>query len=325
MEKSFDVCVAEGALSEIENIRIYKQRKIYEDHARGLTPQDHPVAIILGGQNASGKSTLGKEFRQEYEAKGGIATIEGDALRDNHPKFDQYNLENDKLMAAYTARDSGRWTERLIDDISRIRCNMIVETTLRSREVVTGTVEKVSKMGYDVQAKVFVVSYDKSLLGCYARYEKLKAERGAGRFVPDHSLKAAYSGMPATLQALKEQDICSSIHLYTREGVLFDGNCRQTDIVALVRQERLRAYRPEEVKFLQAGWKDVGEKMLARGAGKEEFAEISARMKYRLGTMIEEGVAKDNVNTMLDIRSNFEQKFVRNISIFPSALKGQLK
>ena len=32
MEKSFENCVAEGALSEIENLRIYKEKEIYQNY-----------------------------------------------------------------------------------------------------------------------------------------------------------------------------------------------------------------------------------------------------------------------------------------------------
>jgi predicted ABC-type ATPase len=253
---------------------------------------------------------LGKKFWQEYEIKGGIATIDGDALREYHPKFIRYNREKDKLMAAYTAIDSGRWTARLINDLVQGRYNMIVETTLRSREVVAGMVEKVSKAGYDVQAKVIVVSYDKSLLGSYLRYETVKQERGFGRFVHDHALKAAYAGMPETLQALKEQGICSRIYLYTREKALFEGDYRQTDIAALVKQERCRAYTPEEVRFLQAGWENVGRKMLARGAGKEEFAEVFSRMENRIEAMAKEGVAGENTDAMIHIYRDFNRQII---------------
>ncbi|MDR1154036.1 MAG: zeta toxin family protein [Bacteroidales bacterium] len=308
MEKSFETCVAEGVLSETESTRVYKQGKIYKKHARGLIPQEHPVAIILGGQNASGKSTLGKKVWQEYRVKGGIATIEGDALREYHPKFIRYNLENDKLMAAYTAIDSGRWTARLINDLAYSKYNMIVETTLRDRETVTGMVEKVSKTGYGVQAKVIVVSYDKSLLGSYLRYETVKQERGFGRFVYDHSLTSTYAGMPETLQALREQGICSRIHLYTREKTLFEGDYRQTDIAALVKQERCRAYTPEEIRFLQTGWEDVGRKMLARGAGKEEFAELLSRMEKRIKAMAEEEVARENTDAMIHVYRDFDRQ-----------------
>lgn len=315
MGKSFEDCVIEGTLSVKENLRIYKEEDIYGRYSYGLIPQKQPVAILLGGQPASGKTTLRKKILQEYETKGGIAIVEGDALRKHHPRFDEYNLENDKLSAAYTAKDSGRWSERLIEDHARNRHNMIIETTLKNRTEVSGMVERLKAAGYDVQVKVFVVSYDKSLLGCYARYERQKLEDGAGRFVPDHILKDAYVGMPETLQALKEQDICSCIQLYTREEVLFEGDYRQTDIVALVQQERCRAYTSEEIRFLRNGWNDVGEKMLARGAGKEEFAEISDRMERHIGAMIKEGVAKENVHVMIDMHRDFNRQSVRNISI----------
>jgi ABC-type molybdenum transport system ATPase subunit/photorepair protein PhrA len=61
-ELLYEQCVAVGALSELENLHVYKDKKILEDLACNAIPQDKPVAIILGGQNASGKSTLGKQF-----------------------------------------------------------------------------------------------------------------------------------------------------------------------------------------------------------------------------------------------------------------------
>jgi adenylylsulfate kinase-like enzyme len=65
-ELLYEQCVAVGTLSEVENLRVYKNAKNYEKFSRGAIPQDNPVAIILGGQNASGKSTLGKQFFEEY-------------------------------------------------------------------------------------------------------------------------------------------------------------------------------------------------------------------------------------------------------------------
>ena len=81
----YDQCVTFCALSDFENLNVYRNKKIFEDTVQGVIPQDNPVAIILGGQNASGKSTLGKQFLKEYQNTGGIAKVEGDALREYHP------------------------------------------------------------------------------------------------------------------------------------------------------------------------------------------------------------------------------------------------
>ena len=275
--------------------------------AQNVIHQDNPVAIILGGQNASGKSTLGKQFLQEYQNNGmGIAKVEGDALREHHPLFSNFIQNDDKLMTAYTAKDSGRWTERLIRDLAASKRNMLIETTLRNPNVATETVKQLHHLaGYDVQVKAFVVHYDKSLSGCYKRYEKMKAEQGFGRFVHAHALDAAYAGMPKTLQALKEQNIASCIHLYTRNQSLFVGDYRTTDIVDIVNQERRREFTTEEIKFLRDQWKDVFTMMRSRSAGKEEFTEISDRISTRIQTMIAEKYPKTNINTMANIHAEF--------------------
>jgi predicted ABC-type ATPase len=294
--------VAIGALSEFENLNVYKDKKIFEDLAYNAAPQDNPIAIILGGQNASGKSTLGKQFLKEYQNAGGIVKIEGDALREHHPLFHNYIQDNDKLMTAYTAKDSGRWTERLIRDCATSKRNMLIETTLRNPSVATETVKQLHQLaGYDVQVKAFVVSYDKSLVGCFRRYERMKLKNGFGRFVHKHALDAAYAGMPKTLQALKEQNLASCIHLYTREQPLFVGNYRAADIVDIINQERRREFINEEIKSLQKQWNDVFTMMCSRGAGKEEFSEISERLSARIQSMITEKYPHTNVNTIINI------------------------
>jgi UDP-N-acetylglucosamine kinase len=306
----YEQCVAIGALSELENLRVYKNAKIYKDFSQGVIPQNNPIAIILGGQNGSGKSTLGKQFLEKYQKNGmGIAKVESDALREYHPFFHNFIQDNDKMMPAYTAKDSGRWTARLVEDLARNRCNMLIETTMRSPDVVCETVRRLHEVGkYDVQVKAFVVCYDKSLAGCFKRYEEIKVNRKYGRFVHKHALDAAYAGMPKTLQALKEQNLASYIHLYTREQPLFVGDYRTADIVGIVNRERCREFTDEEVKSLQKQWDGVFTMMRSRGAGKEEFSEISERLSARIQSMITEKYPQTNVNTIINIHHELNQK-----------------
>jgi UDP-N-acetylglucosamine kinase len=302
----YEQCVAVGALSEFENLRVYKGKKIFENSVQNVISQDNPVAIILGGQNASGKSTLGKQFLKEYQNAGGIAKVESDALREYHPLFLNFIRDNEKMMPAYTAKDCGRWTRRLIEDLGRNRCNMLIETTMRSLAVVCETVQRLHEGGYNVQINAFIVCYDKSLAGCFKRYEDMKVD-GFGRFVHDHSLNVAYQGMPETLQALKDQNLATHIHLYTREQPLFVGDYRTTDIVKLVNQERRREFTPDEIKFLSTQWKETSTMMLARGAGKDEYLEVAIRMKNRIHAMISEKYPQKNISTAVNIYHEFNR------------------
>jgi hypothetical protein len=223
--------------------------------------------------------------------------------------FPNFIQDDDKLMTAYTAKDSGRWTERLIRDLAASKRNMLIETTLRNPSVATETVKQLHHLaGYNVQVKAFVVHYDKSFVGCFKRYEEMKVYRGFGRFVHKHALDAAYAGMPKTLQALKEQNLVSHIHLYTREQPLFIGNYKTTDIVNIVNRERRREFTTEEVKTLHTQWEDVFAMMCSRGAGIEEFLEINERMSARIQTMIAEKYPQTNINTIVDIHHELTQK-----------------
>jgi predicted ABC-type ATPase len=298
----YEKCVIAGQLSPEMNLRIYREKEIFEKAVAGVVPQKHPVAIILGGQNASGKSTLGEQFLPTYRHTGvGIVRIEGDALRDYHPNFELYNKENDKLMVAYTARDSGEWTRRLIEDAGRSYMNMLIETTMRSPEVVCETARRLHNAGYNVQVKIIVVSYDQSLIGCYERYETMKVARGAGRFVHEHALTASYTAMPETLLRLQREGLCSCIHLYTREKTLFQNDYHAADLAGIVKQERMREFRPDEAAFLQERWQIVVRQMSQRNANKEEFMEVLGRLENRQQVMIAEKFPQKNRDTITAI------------------------
>jgi len=304
--RNYEECEIAGQLSITENLEIYRKKGLFRKAAFNVISQKHPVAIILGGQNGSGKSVLGEQFLSKHEQHG-IVRIEGDALRDYHPKFEEYNKINDKLMVAFTAKDSGIWTRRLIEDAGHNRMNMLIETTLRSPDVVCETVRRLAKIGYEVQAKIIVVNYDISLVGCYKRYEDLKSARGAGRFVFDHSLVAAYKGMPQTLLRLQNEKFCSCIHLYTRTEVLFEGDYTTNDISEIVEQERRRKFTDTEIQFLNERWEMVVDKMHERSATTEEFIEMLLRIKNRIQSMITEEYPQTNIDTIINIYQNIDR------------------
>jgi adenylylsulfate kinase-like enzyme len=97
MQKLYNECVNAGQLSIEENLRIYKEARILKNVSAHAFPCQHPTAIILGGQNASGKSSLGDKFLKTFQQTGyGMIRIDGDALREKSHHNDERRNAADK-------------------------------------------------------------------------------------------------------------------------------------------------------------------------------------------------------------------------------------
>lgn len=79
-----------GAVSDMEEQggepkteRIYQ--KFRKQGLESTSAQEHPRAILLGGQPGSGKSYLRGIVRKEFSDKGGTVVIDPDILREDPP------------------------------------------------------------------------------------------------------------------------------------------------------------------------------------------------------------------------------------------------
>ena len=93
---------------------------------------------MLGGQSGAGKTTLHKIIHRRLDGNG--ISINGDDYRKPHPRFlELQRIYGDKAVN-YTAPWAGRMTEALIDLISRIGYNLVIEARC-ARQIALKTAE----------------------------------------------------------------------------------------------------------------------------------------------------------------------------------------
>ena len=87
---------------------LHKVKEIYQEEKekllRNLIPQEKPLAFILGGQPASGKSKLAKEFIGKF-SNDNILFVNGDIYREFHP--DRQKLINNPLSYSKETQAGG--------------------------------------------------------------------------------------------------------------------------------------------------------------------------------------------------------------------------
>lgn len=132
-----------------------------------------PSAVLLGGQPGAGKSSMIKYFDNLFTRQSAIV-VSGDDFRKLHPHFDKLYAEYGDGYVNHTQKFSSQVTERLIDELSREKYNLIIEGTLRTSAVPLMTAELLKSRGYNVELAVMAVPPILSYVGTIERYERMK-------------------------------------------------------------------------------------------------------------------------------------------------------
>lgn len=175
-------------------------------------------AYILAGQPGSGKSFLRKAitefFSQENED---YITIDPDDFRELHPRFPDYNEEDDTETAARTHPDASQVAHELLEAAISGKLNIIIDGTLKDSEKALDLVEKLKRAGYEIHIKAMCVPPQISWDSCIVRYNDQKRKTGYGRWVPQEIHDQAVNSMVLSILKTQEQGIADSISIFARK------------------------------------------------------------------------------------------------------------
>lgn len=207
-------------LSELDTYTDAEFASAFERTLKSLITPDaicthtNPRAVLLGGQSGAGKTTLHKIFSFQFD--GDVVIVNGDAFRASHPNFAQLNAAYGKDAVSHTAAWSGKMTETLIDALSKLGYNLIIEGTLRTSSVPKKTAELLRSRGYDVSLALMAVKPELSLVSCQLRYEEMRLAGTTPRATdPEHHRKIV-DDIVGNLKTLETSGLFSEVYLYTR-------------------------------------------------------------------------------------------------------------
>ena len=229
----------------------YKIEDIFErektDLLSGLKSQENPIAFILGGQPASGKSGLAKVILRQFPDKD-FLFVNGDIYREFHPKANELIKYTDSYSAE-TQIFSNFFTEALIQEAIIHKYNIIVEGTMRNPEVPLRTALAFRENGFDVEAFVIAAPALFTELGFYLRYQEEKDFQGYGRLADKNSHDRAVESLLHSLDHLYNKKAVDKIHLYDYQAenhlVTFSLSEQQWDIDILPSTEVIKARRKQ--------------------------------------------------------------------------------
>lgn len=199
-------------LHKVEEIYLRERKDLLSD----LTPQEKPLAFILGGQPASGKSKLAKEFMGNF-SNDNILFVNGDIYREFHPNRQEL-INNPFSYSKETQIFSNVFTENLIREAIENKYNIMVEGTMRNPQVPYNTAKIFKENGYEVEILAISAPSVFTELGLYNRYQEEINFQGWGRLAEIESHNSAVTRILSSLDLLYNEKTADKIHLYSYQA-----------------------------------------------------------------------------------------------------------
>lgn len=206
--------LGEYSKEEFEEARTFLIKRLVEN--REVYAAESPCAVLLGGQSGAGKTRLHSIVREEFGQN--TIVINGDEYRSRHPHYRELDAKYGPDAVSHTALWAGKMTEALIDALSVMRYNLIVEGTLRTSEVPISTATLLRKRGYGVSLALMAVKPEISLISCRIRYEQMRIAGTIPRATdPKHHDKIIHD-IVDNLAVLEKLNLFDDVRLFSREG-----------------------------------------------------------------------------------------------------------
>ena len=264
-------------LHKVEEIYLRERKDLLSD----LTPQEKPLAFILGGQPASGKSKLAKEFIGKF-SNDNILFVNGDIYREFHPNRQEL-INNPLSYSKETQIFSNVFTENLIREAIENKYNIMVEGTMRNPQVPYNTAKMFKENGYEVEILAISAPPIFPELGLYNRYQEEINFQGWGRLAEIESHNSAVTRILNSLDLLYNEKAADKIHLYSYQAekhiVSFSLQNNEWDI------DDLPSNYIIDAREIQLQRKENIAKLIERG--ENTLSQISDNLKPKVNEILE--------------------------------------
>ena len=175
-----------------------------------------PRAVILGGQSGAGKTTIHRV--KMLESKGNYIVIDGDTYRAQHPYFRELQEKYGVDSVDYTKMFAGKMVEAVIDKLSSLKYNLIIEGTLRSAAVPINTAILLKSKGYTVDFCLIATKPELSYLTTQLRYlEMMIVDPLQARATPKDHHDGIVKSLVYNSNELEQSGLFESIQVYKRD------------------------------------------------------------------------------------------------------------
>ena len=210
-----------------------------------------PHAVILGGQSGAGKTTIHRV--KMMESKGDYIVIDGDTYRAQHPHFRELQEKYGIDSVDYTKVFAGKMVEAIIDKLSSLKYNLIIEGTLRSATVPINTATLLKSKGYIVDFCLIATKPELSYLTTQLRYlEMLVVDPLQARGTPKEHHDGIVKFLVANITELEQSGFFETIQVYKRDlEQVYNSKLCTESVGTVVDQILFGAWTQDELALLE--------------------------------------------------------------------------
>ncbi|WP_096988549.1 zeta toxin family protein [Escherichia coli] len=184
-----------------------------------VTPQQHPIGFVLGGQPGAGKSSLIELAKRE--TKDNLMIINGDDF------------------VTHTAKFSGETVERAIERAIVSKLNIVVEGTFRNAATPLQTLKKLKDAGYQTEVMIKTTSAALSWESTNERYSKDKEAGNIARKVDKNHHDIVTGLLAENARKVFASNLSDKFAVYSREKMIFSSQAATNDDIATLIQNEI--------------------------------------------------------------------------------------
>jgi predicted kinase len=175
-----------------------------------------PLALIMGGGTASGKTTVAKKVGAANE---NAVHVDADAIRNLIPEYEKFKAIEKKTASARVHEEASYLAKLTLAKAIAAKKDLIYDATSsgKNAQATAMLVNKLASEGYDVHALFVDVDLAVAQERAESRANNKKSE-SFGRYVPSDVLEKTHSGAAANFMLMKESSLLKSAKLYGNNG-----------------------------------------------------------------------------------------------------------
>lgn len=286
--------IADYKPDDVERVIVSELDEI-EKHNR----HSQPTAILLAGQPGAGKTGLSSMLVKMFQND--VYLINADEYRRYHPNYQnlyrQYGADSVQMTGAF----SGAVTERLIQEASGHKINLIIEGTGRTTEVPHRTAALLMGKGYQVELAVMATRPELSLCSTLLRFY----EMNEGGTVPRATAASAHDHvvdvLPDNLDTLINDPAISKIAIWNRElNLLYSNENNDVPPSQVLRSYWCHTWSNEEVENIKAAISLLRRKEQQYSLGQGATIDELEKRIQKITLSIDTGKAQERATSMCD-------------------------
>lgn len=159
-----------------------------------------PIAVLVGGGSASGKTSLCESIMKQYikKKRRQLITIDPDEIKKWIPEYQSYKKKFPSSAAALVHKESVDISEKLVQHMLETKRSFLLEGTMAKTGKYVSLVNSLQKRRYEVIVYIVDVPVDVAI-----EREAIRAKK-TGRSIPRHVIEHTHRRIPKTFLAIKE-------------------------------------------------------------------------------------------------------------------------